>query len=154
FVAVLVPAPSGAIRFAAVSILAGLVALQWMGIRLSSQFQEVTTSLKCVAFLALVVACLVLPARGHVSTGGVASTMTFGGLIEVPAHKTRLAAVALDLAYREGKPVERAQVLHGDAKDFPALLEKLKQSPAFLALQNSSQTLMSGTIKPALTGPQ
>jgi len=81
FIAVLVPVMSGAIRFAAVSILVGLVALQWMGIRISSQFQEVTTSLKCVAFLALVVACLVLPARGYVSTGGMVSSMTFGGLI-------------------------------------------------------------------------
>jgi hypothetical protein len=39
------------------------------------------------------------------------------GQIEVPDHKMRLAVVALDLAYREGKPIERAEVLHGDAKN-------------------------------------
>src|SRR5499427_4150509 len=32
------------IRFLAVSILVSIVALQWLGIRISSQFQEVTTS--------------------------------------------------------------------------------------------------------------
>jgi basic amino acid/polyamine antiporter, APA family len=81
FMVVLVPVLGGAIRFVAVAILVGLVTLQSMGIRISSQFQEVTTSLKCVAFLALVVACLGLPARGYASTGGMASSMTFGGLI-------------------------------------------------------------------------
>jgi hypothetical protein len=49
--------------------------------------------------------------------------------VHVPDHKTRLATVALDLAYREAKPVERAQVLHADADDFPSLIDRLKQSP-------------------------
>jgi len=80
--------------------------------------------------------------------------ITKKGEVHVPDHKTRLAAVALDLAYREGKPVERAEVLHGDAKDFPDLVEKLKQSPTFQALQNSQQMSMSGAIKPAVTESQ
>jgi hypothetical protein len=79
--------------------------------------------------------------------------LTKNGQIEVPDHKTRLAAVALDLAYREGKPVERTEVLHGDAKNFPTLVEKLKQSPAFQALQRSSQNTSGGMITPALAGP-
>jgi hypothetical protein len=75
--------------------------------------------------------------------------------VHVPDDKTRLAAVALDLAYREGKPVERAEVLHGDAKDFPSLIEKLKQSPAFLALESSSQKAVEGKeIPPGLPTPQ
>src|SRR5215470_13202688 len=53
--------PRGGIRFPAVLILVSIVALQWLGIRISSQFQEATTALKCIAFLALVAACLLLP---------------------------------------------------------------------------------------------
>lgn len=53
-------------------------------------------------------------------------------LIEAPDHKMRLAAVALDLAYREGKPVERSVGVHADAKDFPKMVQLLSSSPAFL----------------------
>jgi basic amino acid/polyamine antiporter, APA family len=80
FMAVIRPIPSDAIRFVAVSILVAIVALQWLGIRVSSQFQEVTTSLKCIAFLALVAMCLIVPARADVSSG-MASSLTFSGLI-------------------------------------------------------------------------
>jgi basic amino acid/polyamine antiporter, APA family len=44
----------------AIALLVGFVALQWAGVRISSGFQEWTTALKCLAFLALVVAGLVL----------------------------------------------------------------------------------------------
>ena len=80
FMAVISLIPSGAVRLVAVSILVAVVVLQWLGIRISSQFQEVTTSLKCVAFLALVTMCLIAPARGDASSG-VASSMTFSGFI-------------------------------------------------------------------------
>ena len=80
FMAVISPIPSGAVQLVAVSILVAVVVLQWLGIRISSQFQEVTTSLKCVAFLALVTMCLIAPARGDASSG-VASSMTFSGFI-------------------------------------------------------------------------
>jgi len=80
FMAVIGPIPSNAIRFVAVAILVAIVGLQWLGIRISSQFQEVTTSLKCVAFLALVAMCLIVPARGEASAG-MASSMTFSGLL-------------------------------------------------------------------------
>ena len=61
FIAALGLIPGGVIRVVAVLILLSIVALQWLGIRISSQFQEVTTSLKCVAFLVLVLACLLAP---------------------------------------------------------------------------------------------
>jgi len=80
FLAVIGPVPSHAIRVIAVSILVAVVGLQWLGIRVSSQFQEVTTSLKCVAFLALVAMCLIVPARGDTSSS-MASSMTFSGVI-------------------------------------------------------------------------
>jgi peptidyl-tRNA hydrolase len=52
-------------------------------------------------------------------------------LIEVPDHKTRLAAVTLELAYSEGRPVERQMSLSGKFEDLAALQERLKHSPVF-----------------------
>jgi basic amino acid/polyamine antiporter, APA family len=80
FAAVLGPVLSVAVRFVAVSILVVVVVVQRFGIRLSSQFQELTTSLKCVAFLTLVAMCLLVPTRGYSATDVVPS-MSFGGLI-------------------------------------------------------------------------
>jgi len=80
FLAVITPIPSYAIRFVAVSILVAVVGLQWLGIRVSSQFQEVTTALKCVAFLALVALCFVVSARGDASSS-MAPSMTLSGVI-------------------------------------------------------------------------
>src|SRR5580765_808354 len=60
FAGMLSPALAGAVRPAAIVILIAFVALQWAGIRVSSRFQEVTTALKFLAFLALVVAALAL----------------------------------------------------------------------------------------------
>ena len=57
FIAVFAPPVGSAVRFVAIGILIGIVALQWMGIRISSQFQEVTTLLKCVAFVAVACVC-------------------------------------------------------------------------------------------------
>ena len=80
FIAALGLLPASAIRFFSVLILVSIVALQWLGIRISSLFQEVTTSLKCVAFLVLVAACLLLPTGGSPSAG-IPSSMTLSGLV-------------------------------------------------------------------------
>ena len=80
FIAALGLIPGGAIRFLAVLILVSIVALQWLGVRISSQFQEVTTSLKCIAFLALIAACLLVPTSGHV-LAHIPSPMTLSGLM-------------------------------------------------------------------------
>jgi APA family basic amino acid/polyamine antiporter len=74
FLARLVPAAAGAQRPIAIAILVGFVGLQWAGVRISSWFQEWTTALKFLAFLALVVAALVMSASSE-STG--AETVTF-----------------------------------------------------------------------------
>jgi basic amino acid/polyamine antiporter, APA family len=79
FIAALGLIPGSAIRFLAILILISIVALQWLGIRISSQFQEVTTSLKCIAFLTLVSACLLVPTSGH-ALARMPSSMTFSGL--------------------------------------------------------------------------
>jgi hypothetical protein len=55
-------------------------------------------------------------------------------LVKVPDHKTRLAATTLSRAYHEGKPVERSIAAQVNTTDFPSLMEKMKQSPAFQAL--------------------
>ena len=58
FVGVLVPSVAGFVRVIGVAALLGLVGLQWLGLRVSSRFQEIATAIKFVAFLALIVACL------------------------------------------------------------------------------------------------
>src|SRR5260370_18145520 len=80
FVSALGLISGGAIRSFSVLILVSIVALQWLGIRISSLFQEMTTSLKCVAFLVLVAACLLVPTDGSPSAR-IPSSMTFSGLV-------------------------------------------------------------------------
>jgi len=80
FVAALGLVPGSATRFLAMLILISIVALQWLGIRISSLFQEVTTSLKCVAFLVLVAACLLVPTNWSPSPS-IASSTTFNGMV-------------------------------------------------------------------------
>ena len=55
----LVPAFAGHVRVIAVSLLLGFALLQWMGIRLSSRAQELTSLIKAISFLVLVIACFV-----------------------------------------------------------------------------------------------
>jgi len=57
FSAVLVPSLEPAIKPVAVGVLVVFALLQWSGIRVSSRFQQVTTAVKFLAFLALVAAC-------------------------------------------------------------------------------------------------
>lgn len=59
FTAVLFPGLAGAVKIVAVAALIAFVVLQVMGVRVSSRFQEVATALKFVAFLVLVIVCLV-----------------------------------------------------------------------------------------------
>jgi hypothetical protein len=66
-------------------------------------------------------------------------------LIEVPDHKTRLAAITLELAYTEGRPVERQVQLSGDFEDLQSLLDAMKHSPAAQeSLRRSDHSLQSG----------
>src|SRR5882672_8738574 len=77
FLAQLVPAAAGAQREIAIAVLVGFVGLQWAGVRISSWFQEWTTALKFLAFLALVVAALVVSGSGGHGEGPGAETVTF-----------------------------------------------------------------------------
>jgi basic amino acid/polyamine antiporter, APA family len=77
--------PGNAVRFLGVAILVGIVLLQRLGIRVSSRFQEVTTSLKCIAFLALIGMCLLVRAREGASAGVAPSTTINGVVIALQA---------------------------------------------------------------------
>src|SRR5215475_3265656 len=81
FIGIFMPSVSSSMRIVAICILTGIMVLQWMGIRISSRFQEITTSLKCIAFVALIVACLLLPAGRYPAERDVASSMTVSGVV-------------------------------------------------------------------------
>ena len=58
FIGVLLPALAGWVRPMAVVTLLAMAVLQWVGLKVSARFQEATTAVKFLAFLALVVAAL------------------------------------------------------------------------------------------------
>jgi APA family basic amino acid/polyamine antiporter len=93
FAPLLLPAFAGFEKAFAIFVLAALAALQLAGLRASSRFQELTTALKCAAFLALIVGAMILapdmpavhvPAVSGPTLGGVilalqAVVITYGG---------------------------------------------------------------------------
>jgi APA family basic amino acid/polyamine antiporter len=78
FSAMLLPALRPAVKLVAVGVLVLFAVVQFAGLRVSSRFQEITTAVKCLAFLALVAACLAYawsygpPGGGHTSVVSVA----------------------------------------------------------------------------------
>ena len=62
-----------------------------------------------------------------------ATQTTRSGIIE-PDHKTRLQAATLALAYKQGRPVERQEVLTANitAND-ESIMDRIKKSPAAIA---------------------
>jgi len=72
FSAVLVPSLTPAVKLLAVGFLVSFVVLQWIGLRLSSRFQEATTAIKCLAFLALVAFCFAHAAASPASPAAAA----------------------------------------------------------------------------------
>src|SRR3954463_7352430 len=81
FVAVLVPALSASVTPVAVTVVVGLVALQWAGVQISSRFQQAATAVKFVAFVALVVAAFSMrglsPAAGSSAGAPSAAGLVF-----------------------------------------------------------------------------
>lgn len=81
FAALLLPSLGGYEKAVSILTLAGLAALQLAGLRVSSRFQEITTVVKCGAFLTVVVAAIFF-APGIRSGSGLASqTPSLSGLI-------------------------------------------------------------------------
>jgi APA family basic amino acid/polyamine antiporter len=60
------------VRVIAIGVLGLLMALQLAGVRISGRFQEITTAVKFLAFLALVAACFAYAARGHAPVAAAA----------------------------------------------------------------------------------
>ncbi len=89
----LVPALAAWVRPVAVVTLLAMVALQWAGLKVSARFQEWTTAVKFLAFLALIVAALTMGSQGARSLPGAghSSGLTFSGCI--------LALQAVVIAY-------------------------------------------------------
>jgi basic amino acid/polyamine antiporter, APA family len=81
FSAVLVPSLEPAIKPIAVTVLVLFLLLQWAGLRLSSRFQEVTTAVKSLAFLALVAACFAYAASSPAPAAGGALRPAAPGLL-------------------------------------------------------------------------
>jgi APA family basic amino acid/polyamine antiporter len=80
FVGLLWPSLAGAVTWVAIGALVLFVGLQWAGVRVSSRFQEATTAVKCLAFLALVAAAFT--ASSHVTGGGTAlEPLTLAGVV-------------------------------------------------------------------------
>ncbi len=79
FLGALFPGLAGLVRPVAIAVLVGFVALQWAGLRVSSRFQEWATAIKCVAFLALIVAGLVMSGqRGGAVTAALPAPTASG----------------------------------------------------------------------------
>lgn len=93
FGSVLLPPLAGWIRPIAIATLLAMVALQWVGLKVSARFQEWTTAVKFLAFLALVVAALTMGPEGarQPQTPGDAPGLGFTGII--------LALQAVVIAY-------------------------------------------------------
>jgi APA family basic amino acid/polyamine antiporter len=93
FSGVLMPALAGWVRPIAIVTLLAMVALQWAGLKVSARFQEWTTAVKFLAFLALIVAAFTMGPKGPrgLETPGVALGLTFTGVI--------LALQAIVIAY-------------------------------------------------------
>ncbi len=82
FSAVLLPALAGWVRPMAVVTLLVMVALQWAGLQVSARFQEWTTAVKFLAFLALVVAAFMYGAGARgLPAAADARVLTFTGVI-------------------------------------------------------------------------
>ena len=88
------PSLGGTGRPVAIGLLVGFVVLQWAGVRVSSRFQEWTTAIKFLAYLALVVAGLVM-AGGRGAAASAAAPLAPLSLTGVAAA---LAAVVITYA--------------------------------------------------------
>jgi APA family basic amino acid/polyamine antiporter len=81
FTALLLPSLAGYEKAVSMASLAALAGLQLAGLRVSSRFQEITTAVKCAAFLLVVVAAMLFAPTAPASTAAATQTSSFAGLI-------------------------------------------------------------------------
>ena len=80
YAAELVPALSGRTQAIALGVTVGFALLQWRGVRWGGRAQEITSLLKAVAFVALVVACFLL-GTGAPATVGPATVPALAAIV-------------------------------------------------------------------------
>jgi len=81
FTALLLPSLAGYEKAVSMASLAALAGLQLAGLRVSSRFQEITTAVKCAAFLLVVVAAMLFAPAAPASAAAATQTSSFAGLI-------------------------------------------------------------------------
>jgi basic amino acid/polyamine antiporter, APA family len=81
FTALLLPSLGGYEKAVSMLALAALAALQLAGLRVSSRFQEITTVVKCGAFLAVVVAAMLFAPGVPAPSAPASHASSFSGLI-------------------------------------------------------------------------
>jgi len=81
FAALLLPRLAGYEKAIAIAVLAALAALQLAGLRISSQFQEITTVVKFGAFLTVVVAAIVFAPGFPPGSGPASQAPSLSGVI-------------------------------------------------------------------------
>jgi len=81
FSALLLPSLAGFEKAVSMLALAALAALQLAGLRVSSRFQEITTVVKCGAFLTVVVAAMLFAPAVPAPSAFAAQASSFSGLI-------------------------------------------------------------------------
>ena len=81
FTALLVPSLAGNEKAISIAALVSLAALQLAGLRVSSRFQEITTAVKCAAFVIVVVAAIALAPPLPAAAALASQTPSFAGLI-------------------------------------------------------------------------
>jgi basic amino acid/polyamine antiporter, APA family len=81
FTALLLPSLAGYEKAVSMAALAALAGLQLAGLRVSSRFQEITTAVKCAAFLVVVAAALLFAPASPAATISAAQPSSFAGLI-------------------------------------------------------------------------
>src|SRR5438093_642316 len=81
FTALLGPSLGGYEKTVSMVALAALAALQLAGLRVSSRFQEITTAVKCAAFLAVVAAAMLFAPAARAGSEAASQASSFAGLI-------------------------------------------------------------------------
>jgi APA family basic amino acid/polyamine antiporter len=81
FAPLLLPTLAGFEKSFAILTLAALAALQLVGLRASSRFQEITTAVKCAAFLTVVIGAMIFAPRLAARSASGMATPTLSGLI-------------------------------------------------------------------------
>ena len=81
FTALLAPPLAGLEKAISMLALAALAALQLAGLRVSSRFQEITTAVKCAAFLGVVAAAMLFAPAAPAGSQAAAQASSFAGLI-------------------------------------------------------------------------